>query len=235
MMLFAKESKISNYQKELDKILQTLQTLEPLQAEAPSANPSTNPSTKKPTLLLHACCGPCSSYVLEYLFSYFDITVFYYNPNIFPPEEYNRRLLELKNFYTKFAPAQKVKVVECTYDPEDFYTAVGTRIQPELAQEPEKGERCRRCYEFRLKKSFDYAAQHNFDYFCTTLSISPFKDAQKLNVIGNDLHTKAGQNSPKWLPSDFKKKNGFKRSLQLSAEYGLYRQDYCGCVYSMNH
>lgn len=203
----------------------------------------------KPSLLLHACCGPCSSYVLEYLARYFDITVFYYNPNIYPPEEYNRRLQELKNLYTRFPPAieNNVKLVEAEYIPEDFYTAVGTREQPELAAEAEKGERCRRCYHFRLEKSFQYACKNHFDYFCTTLSISPFKDSEKINAEGAALYQQQQQaqspqtsqptqtpqpHLPKWLYSDFKKKGGFKRSLELSQEYKLYRQQYCGCVYS---
>ena len=215
-----------NYQKKLDALLTNVS------------------SFKKPSLLLHACCGPCSSYVLEYLYKFFDITVLYYNPNIYPPEEYQRRLAELKKLYESFPPALegKVKVVELNYNPNDFYNAVGTRENPELATEPEKGERCRRCYEFRLKQTFEYAAAHQFDYFCTTLSISPFKDAEKLNTIGEQLERDA-QNStnssqqkiPHWLPSDFKKKGGFKRSLEISAEYGMYRQDYCGCVYSKNN
>ena len=193
--------------------------------------------TKKPTLLLHACCGPCSSYVLEYLVSHFEITVLFYNPNIYPEEEYKRRLDELKKFYTKFIPAKNVLVIEEPYNPEEFYIAVGTREQPELASEPERGERCRRCYELRLRRTYEYAVSHGFDYFCTTLSISPFKDAQMINEIGEKLCGRTlrqaqGPQDPKWLPSDFKKRNGFKRSLELSAEYGLYRQDYCGCVYS---
>ena len=215
-----------NYQKKLDDILTNVS------------------SSSKPTLLLHACCGPCSSYVLEYLYKYFDITVVYYNPNIYPPEEYERRLDELKKLYENFPPALlgKVQVVEMNYDPEDFYNAVGTRENPELATEPEKGERCRRCYEFRLRRAFEYAAEHQFDYFCTTLSISPFKDAEKLNTIGEQLEMEAHASSertdekiPHWLPSDFKKKGGFKRSLEISAEYGMYRQDYCGCIYSKNN
>ncbi len=215
-----------NYQKKLDTLLTNVS------------------SSVKSSLLLHACCGPCSSYVLEYLYKYFDITVLYYNPNIYPPEEYQRRLAELKKLYEIFPPALegKVKVVELNYNPDDFYNAVGTRENPELATEPEKGERCRRCYEFRLKQTFEYAAAHQFDYFCTTLSISPFKDAEKLNTIGEQLERDA-QNStnssqqkiPHWLPSDFKKNGGFKRSLEISAEYGMYRQDYCGCVYSKNN
>ena len=211
-----------NYQKKLDEELKNLALT----------------NVRKPKLLLHACCGPCSSYVLEYLYKYFDITVLYYNPNIYPQEEYTRRLEELKKLYTSFPPALegKVKVVEDNYNPEEFYDAVGTRENPELAVEPEKGERCRRCYELRLKRAYDFAAAHNFDYFCTTLSISPFKDAEKLNVIGENLEHSSGENctGPHWLPSDFKKKNGFKRSLEISEEYGMYRQDYCGCVYSQH-
>lgn len=246
-MLNEKGQKI-NFQKELDKKLIEIKNL----ADGDNGD--------RPSLLLHACCGPCSSYVLEYLVQYFDITVFYYNPNIYPEEEYRRRFEELKNLYVKFPPAiqGKVKVVEKTYNPEDFYNAVGTRDEPALAVEPEKGERCRRCYEFRLKATYDYACENHFDYFCTTLSISPFKDADKLNVIGQQLDngdrdnctdngpsTSSGttdncpakrslslSKGPQWLISDFKKNNGFKRSLEISEEYGLYRQDYCGCIYS---
>ena len=210
-----------NYQKQLDKILEKMDLV-------------TGDSLSKPSLLLHACCGPCSSYVLEYLYKYFDITVLYYNPNIYPQEEYERRFSELKKLYESFPPALegKVKVVEQNYDPEEFYEAVGTQENPELAKEPEKGERCRRCYEFRLRRAYEYACAGKFDYFCTTLSISPFKDAEKLNVIGEQLEKESG---PHWLPSDFKKKGGFKRSLEISEEYGMYRQDYCGCVYSKNN
>ena len=205
-----------NYQKKLDELLTNI--------------------TNKPSLLLHACCGPCSSYVLEYLYKYFDITVFYYNPNIYPQEEYQRRLAELRKLYEVFPPALegKVKVVEEAYDPEDFYKAVGTRANPDLAQEPEKGERCRRCYSFRLRRAYDFAVAGHYDYFCTTLSISPFKDAEKLNIIGEELE-KENPSGPHWLPSDFKKKGGFKRSLEISSEYGMYRQDYCGCIYSKNN
>ena len=218
-----------NYQKQLDEILGAL-----------GAGGKPQKAGGKPRLLLHACCGPCSSYVLEYLYKFFDITVLYYNPNIYPPEEYERRLNELKALYKKFPPALegKVQVVEAGYEPEDFYAAVGTRENPELANEPEKGERCRRCYELRLRYAFNYACENQFDYFCTTLSISPFKDAEKLNVIGEKLasewKSERGE-GPEWLPSDFKKKGGFKRSLEISEEYGMYRQDYCGCVYSKNN
>ena len=225
-------NKKQNYQKELDNLLEKLSADE-----------------KKPTLLLHACCGPCSSYVLEYLCKYFEITVLFYNPNIYPAQEYERRLNELLNFYTRFVPAENVRVIQAPYDPEEFYKATGTRENPELAKEPERGERCRRCYELRLRYTYDYARANNFDYFCTTLSISPFKDADKINEIGETLRQAQephevigvpelvegveGVEGPKWLPSDFKKKNGFKRSLELSAEYDLYRQEYCGCIYSI--
>ena len=234
------EKKI-NYQKILDELLAGLES-EQKQTEFSQHAP-------KPSLLLHACCGPCSSYVLEYLSKYFQITVLYYNPNIYPQEEYERRLAELKKLYEVFPPALNtgVKVVECEYDPEQFYEAVGVRAEPELAQEPEKGERCRRCYKLRLERAAAYAVQNHFDYFCTSLSISPFKDAVKINELGVEIErslladSDAGKSSAststssKWLFSDFKKKGGFKRSLELSKEYGMYRQDYCGCVYSMKN
>lgn len=227
-------NKKADFQKQLDNLLQEI-------GAAP----------ERPSLLLHACCGPCSSYVLEYLSSLFDITVLFYNPNIYPVEEYERRLQELLNFYKRFVPAENVQVVQAPYDPEEFYSATGVRENPQLAQEGERGERCRRCYELRLHYTYDYACAHNFDYFCTTLSISPFKDAQMINEIGEALQSVVPKvpavpelveggtgvegsqtNGPQWLPSDFKKRNGFKRSLELSAEYDLYRQEYCGCVYS---
>lgn len=213
----AKSAK-KNYQKELDEIIESLAA-----------------SAARPSLLLHACCGPCSSYVLEYLSKYFTITILYYNPNIYPEEEYLRRLNELKNFLPRFPAAFKnnVKFVEQNYDPEEFYSALEIKNHPEFADEPEKGERCRRCYEFRLKKAYEYAVKNNFDYFCTTLSISPFKDSEKINTIGRELCDSIKKT--KWLPSDFKKKGGFKRSLELSEEYELYRQQYCGCVYSKNN
>ena len=211
-----------NYQQQLDKLLENL---------------SANPGPHKPSLLLHACCGPCSSYVLEYLCRYFEITVLFYNPNIYPEDEYQRRLNELLNFYKAFLPAQNVRVIQSPYEPEEFYTAIGTRENPQLAQEAERGERCRRCYELRLHHTYEYALANNFDYFCTTLSISPFKDADMINEIGEMLSNSALRQAqgPLWLTSDFKKKNGFKRSLELSAEYNLYRQEYCGCVYSIHN
>lgn len=321
-----------NYQKDLDKILEKLKF-----------------SGKKPGLLLHACCGPCSSYVIEYLAGFFDISIFYYNPNIHPEEEYRRRHSELKNLLPRFPEAVKnnVKLIEAPYDSRDFFDGIGLKDSPELAKEGEKGERCRRCYKLRMEKAYRYAQENGFDYFCTTLSISPFKDAEKINRIGMELSENVGEDfakkkssafandvceknadsvcsmelskiekvhphenpnfskkeSPaerhevsaneklemsekdfhieenasslgnpadilvgfstepksafdekgfslyadkslesseepqgtKWLPSDFKKKGGFKRSLEISKEYGLYRQDYCGCVFSKDN
>ncbi len=187
----------------------------------------------KPKLLLHACCAPCSSYVLEYLSSYFDITIYYYNPNIHPEQEYTRRLEELKAFIRKLAAPPTL--VETTYDVTNYFDAVKTESEPGLQAEPERGERCRRCYAFRMAKAYDYACSQKFDYFTTTLSISPHKDAEKINTIGAELEEKArtsGNDVCTYLYADFKKKNGYLRSLELSKEYGLYRQDYCGCVFS---
>ena len=207
----------SSYQKQLDELITSL-------------------SDKKPSLLLHACCAPCSSYVLEYLSEHFQITILYYNPNIYPQTEYERRLQELIDFLPKFEPAIKnqIQLIQTEYNPEEFYNAIDIKTNPELASEPERGERCRRCYKFRMQKAYDYAKQNNFDYFCTTLSISPFKDAEKINILGNELQN-LSESRPKWLTSDFKKKNGFKRSLEISSEFDLYRQDYCGCSFSSSH
>lgn len=202
-----------NYQKELDKIIESLVK-----------------NQIKPKLLLHACCAPCSSYVLEYLSHYFEITILYYNPNIYPVAEYERRLSELEIFLSKIPEYKNdIKLIKTDYIEKDYFDAIKIQENPEMAKDPEKGERCRRCYEFRMKRAYEYAIQNNFDYFCTTLSISPFKDSEKINVIGRDLE-KTGP--VKWLVSDFKKNAGFLRSLELSSEYGLYRQQYCGCVYS---
>lgn len=218
-----------NYQKELDKILSQF-----------SQTQSTD--KLKPTLLLHACCGPCSSYVIEYLSSIFDITIYYYNPNIHPEKEYFRRLEELKKFLTVFPDAlkNKVKLVVDDYEPEDFFKATNVRNEVQLQTEPEKGERCRRCYKLRMLRSWQYACKNNFDWFTTTLSISPHKDSQMINEIGIELENSKNENlakeqKTKFLVSDFKKKSGYLRSTQLSSEYGLWRQDYCGCVFSMRN
>ena len=210
-----------NYQSELDGILDRI-TIRPT-AEAPAV---------KPSLLLHACCAPCSSYVIEYLASYFDISIYYYNPNIHPRQEYERRLHELESFLPHFPPAleNRVRLIRANYDVREFEDAVRITENPELASEAERGERCRRCYELRIKHAYEYAREHSFDWFTTTLSISPFKDADKINNIGEKLEASGG---PRFLTGDFKKRNGFKRSLEISKEYGMYRQEYCGCKYSL--
>lgn len=200
------ENKI-NYQKQLDKLLNQLEETE-----------------KVPKLLLHSCCAPCSSYVLEYLSRYFEITVFYYNPNIYPPEEYKKRVEEQQKFISAREGGYPVSFVEGKYDTETFYAMAKGREDL-----PEGGARCYDCYRLRLEETAKLAKAEGFDYFTTTLSISPYKNAEWLNEIGAEL---AGEYGVDYLFSDFKKKNGYKRSIELSAEYGLYRQDYCGCVYS---
>jgi len=178
-----------------------------------------------PVLLLHSCCAPCSSYVLEYLSQYFAITVLYYNPNIYPDEEYAHRVREQEAFIRRFPARHPIQFAEGAFDKERFYETVkGTE------ECPEGGERCFRCYELRLREAARLAREMGADYFCTTLSISPLKNAEKLNEIGERLAVEYGVT---YLPSDFKKKNGYKRSVELSREYGMYRQDYCGCVFSM--
>ncbi len=177
-----------------------------------------------PTLLLHACCAPCSSYVLEYLSNYFKITILYYNPNIYPREEYERRKNELATFLPKRNYKYPVTLIEDNYNPDEYNEAVKG-----LEKLGEKSKRCYECYKLRLKRAYDYASQNNFDYFATTLSISPYKISSWINEIGESL---ADDGKVKFLYADFKKRNGYKRSLELSKEYDLYRQDYCGCIYS---
>ncbi|MBQ7859576.1 MAG: epoxyqueuosine reductase QueH [Faecalibacterium sp.] len=177
----------------------------------------------RPTLLLHACCGPCSSAVLEQLCRHFRITILYYNPNIWPAEEYHRRYEELRRFLEQARPLD-VTLVEDDYDPQQFYTAVKG-----LEAEPERGARCAVCYRLRMERAARYAKKHGYEWFTTTLSISPRKDAALVNAIGKALEQQYGV---KHLPNDFKKRGGYSRSLALSDEYGLYRQDYCGCEFS---
>ena len=196
-----------NYAKELNTLIETFTHEE-----------------KRPTLLLHACCAPCSSAVLEKLTAHFKITVLFYNPNIYPEAEYQKREAELKRLISEMPCTKEVALVDLPYVPEEFFTAVRG-----LEHIPEGGERCFVCYRLRLERSAQYAADHGFDYFCSTLSISPMKNAAKLNEIGAEL----SEIYPvKLLPSDFKKKGGYLRSIELSREYGLYRQNYCGCVFS---
>ena len=196
-----------NYQKELDGLISRLEE-----------------QKEVPRLLLHSCCAPCSSYVLEYLSEYFEITVFYYNPNIYPDEEYDKRVLEQQTLIRKMHFRYPVSFIAGQYDKEKFYD-----MAKGLEYVKEGGERCRRCYELRLRKTAEIAAKEKFDYFTTTLSISPMKNADWLNEIGRSLEK---EYPVKYLLSDFKKRNGYKRSVELSREYGLYRQNYCGCVFS---
>lgn len=196
-----------NYQKELDTLIEKLP-----------------PDGKPPRLLLQCCCAPCSSYVLEYLSRHFAITVLFYNPNISPKAEYQKRLAELSRLIAEQPHLHPVKMLDCAYEPERFFEAV--RGMETL---PEGGARCAVCYELRLRRTAEAAKDGGFDYFTTTLSISPLKNAEKLNEIGAALSAEYGV---PYLFSDFKKKEGYKRSIILSKEYGLYRQNYCGCVFS---
>lgn len=200
-----------NYQKILDKILENIKK-----------------DNVRPKLLVHSCCAPCSSYVLEYLNDYFDITVLYYNPNISPKEEYEKRKAEQIRFiHERFSDDNtnnKVSFMDCDYESEKY-----AEIVKGLEKEPEGGMRCVECFRLRLDKTAEIAKLYGFDYFVTTLSISPLKNAQLINRIGSEISEKYGVS---YLPSDFKKREGYKRSIELSKKYGLYRQNFCGCVYS---
>ena len=180
---------------------------------------------RRPTLLLHSCCGPCSSAVLERLGEHFRVTVLYYNPNIEPEEEYLHRLSEQKRLLSLLP--EEIPMLECGYDHDAFED-----FAPAMADAPEGGERCLACFAMRLNHTAKLAKEHGFEYFTTTLSVSPHKNADNVNRIGEAAGKRYGV---KYLFADFKKKNGYLRSLELSKQYGLYRQDYCGCRYSMNH
>ncbi|GMO51197.1 MAG: epoxyqueuosine reductase QueH [Treponemataceae bacterium] len=185
----------------------------------------------KPSLLIHACCAPCSSAVLERLSDSFEIALYFYNPNIYPREEYDRRLSELRRL-CGIAGGEQPVIAEAAYNAEEFYRATGARDDAALQKEGECGERCRRCYLFRMKKTCEYAAAQAFDFWTTTLSVSPHKDARMINAIGGQLDAEnAGKTQYLW--ADFKKKDGYKRSLELSKKFGLYRQSYCGCEFSL--
>lgn len=177
-----------------------------------------------PTLLLHSCCAPCSSYVLEYLSKYFKITIFYYNPNISPYEEFQKRIEEQKRLIDSLPVLNKVEFLEGDYDNSRYEELIKG-----LEEEKEGGSRCHFCYRMRLEETARLAKEKGFDYFTTTLSISPYKNAKVLNEIGSLLQ---GEYQVPYLYADFKKKNGYKRSIELSRVYDLYRQDYCGCKYS---
>ena len=179
-----------------------------------------------PDLFLHSCCGPCSSYVFEYLSEYFSITDFFYNPNISPKEEYDKRVVEIKKLIDEQPHKHEVSFVEGKYEPERFFEAARG-----LEKCPEGGERCKKCFELRLRETAKEAKRRGIDLVTTTLTISPLKNAEALNEIGERVCKEEGVT---WLPSDFKKKGGYQRSIELSKEYDLYRQDYCGCIFSRN-
>lgn len=199
-----------NYQKKLDEIIDRI----------------IKNGEKKPTLFLHACCAPCSSYVLEYLHEYFHILLYFYNPNITPDEEYKKRMAELLRFVKDAGYEEEITFIEGKYDPESFFA-----MAKGMEDLPERGQRCYHCYELRMREAAREAKKWNADYFTTTLSISPHKNADWINEIGERLAEEYGVPH---LPSDFKKKSGYLRSITLSQEYGLYRQDYCGCIFSKN-
>lgn len=194
-----------NYQKQLDKIIEGL-------------------GDEVPSLLLHSCCAPCSSHCIEYLSQYFNITVLYYNPNIYPEAEYIKRKNEQMRLIGEMKTKYPVKMLDCDFEGERFF-----EMAKGLENVREGGERCFKCYGLRLEKTANEAKKKGFDYFTTTLTISPLKNAEKINEIGSNLGVEYGVN---WLPSDFKKKEGYKRSIELSKEYNLYRQNYCGCIFS---
>ena len=196
-----------NYQKKLEKLINDIKE-----------------KNITPTLLLHSCCAPCSSYVIEYLSPYFNITILYYNPNIYPIEEYEKRKQEQIKLIKELPTKNKVNILNCDYD-NDLYE----KNIKGLEKEPERGSRCTKCFWLRLEKTAITAKKNNFDYFGTTLTVSPYKNSKLLNEIGLSLQEKY---NIKYLYSDFKKNNGYIRSIELSKEYNLYRQNYCGCIYS---
>lgn len=206
-MMIDKNQNRENYQKLLDK------EIEKITAEG-----------RTPTLLIHSCCAPCSSYVLEYLSRYFEITDFYYNPNIQPEEEYEKRARELEHLIERLPVKNKIKFMEGRYYPDKYLEAVKG-----LENEPEGGKRCTECFKLRLFEAARVCQELGLEYFTTTLTISPMKDPVRLNDIGRQA---AAEYGVKFLPSEFRKKGGYLRSIELSKEYDLYRQDYCGCVFS---
>ena len=179
---------------------------------------------KRKKILLHSCCAPCSSHVITYLSKYFDITILYYNPNISPYEEYIKRKNEQIKLINEIKTEGYVNIIDCDYDNELY-----NKMIKGLEEEPERGSRCTICYKMRIEKTAELAKNNNYDYFCTTLSVSPYKNAILINKLGEEMENKY---HVKWLYSDFKKKDGYKKSIELSKEYNLYRQDYCGCIYS---
>ena len=207
----------TNYDKQMQEIIAELERTRKVDAPAPR-------------LLLHSCCAPCSSSVLEQLAAHFRVTVLYYNPNIYPREEYEFRKAEQKAFIRTYPFANPVDFLDCEYEPAQFYEAVKG-----LEREPERGGRCTVCYRLRLHRTAQEAARGGFDFFATTLTLSPLKDPERLNRIGQEeaqALEKEGA-GPRYLPSDFKKRNGYLRSIEITKACGMYRQDYCGCEYSL--
>ena len=200
---------VVNYQKELQKVLENIKN-----------------SGKRPSLLIHACCGPCFTIPHLELKDYFDITIIYNNSNIYPEEEYNRRLNELKRFISEVDP--KIKVIEFPYDNLNY-----NKDLEEFGDMPEGRERCFKCYRKRLSFGYDYAEKNHYDYFATVMSISRYKNSQMLNKIGYELEKE--HKHTKWLPADFKKNGGYEESLKIVREHEMYFQEYCGCIYSYNH
>lgn len=196
-----------NYQREMDSFLEKIKSEDII-----------------PTLLLHSCCAPCSSYPLKYLTEYFNIVVFYYNPNISTEEEYSLRLSEQRRLIAQMPKVNSITLIEGEYRPQDF-----SDVAKGLETSPERGPRCHKCYRLRLRHSAEIASEVNADYFATTLTLSPLKDANVINEIGENIAKDSGVN---YLCSDFKKKEGYKQSIELSARYNLYRQNFCGCIYS---
>ena len=194
-----------NYDRELEKIINNL-------------------DDKVPRILLHSCCAPCSSYVISYLSNYFDITIFYYNPNISPMDEYLKRKEEQIRLIKEIKTKNKLDIIDCDYDNDLYEKSIKG-----LENEPERGNRCTVCFNLRLNKTAEIAKKFNYDYFGTTLTVSPYKNSNLINEIGLDISKKYDIN---YLVSDFKKKNGYKKSIELSKEFNLYRQNYCGCKYS---
>lgn len=186
-----------------------------------------NSLENKPKLLLHSCCGPCSSHVISFLSKYFKIDVLYYNPNIYPKEEYIKRKNEQIKLINILKENCELNILDCDYEEEKYYECVKG-----LEKEQEGGKRCQKCFLLRLEKTAKLAKENKYDYFTTTLSVSPYKNSKILNEIGLELEKKY---HTKWLPSDFKKENGYKKSIELSKKYNLYRQHYCGCIYSINN
>ena len=176
-------------------------------------------------LLLHSCCAPCSSHVITYLTKYFDITVFYYNPNISPKEEYDKRKEEQIRLIKELKTENKLDIIDCDYDNDLYEKSIKG-----YESCPERGDRCTICFKLRLDKTAKIAKELNYDYFCSTLSVSPYKNSKLINEIGKEMEEKY---NIKWLYSDFKKEDGYKKSIELSKKYNLYRQDYCGCKYSI--